>query len=122
MDLLKVPGYYGGIISLKDRGLKFSVWTQELHSKDKLTLLDNERKAGWFLFSPTGEIKAEDIPLEPIEFENQKSLSERLRNALWVLHEKRGGKPEDFELFRHKYMEHVIGKIKEKISEYDQLQ
>jgi hypothetical protein len=121
MNLLKVPGYYGGIISLKDHGLKFSVWTQELASKDKLTLLDNERKAGWFLFSPTGEIKTDDIPLEPIEFEGQKTLSERLRNVLWVLHEKRAGKPEDFETFRQKYMESIISQIKEKISKYDSL-
>lgn len=69
------------------------------------------------VFSDT-DIKESDIPDEPIEFEGQKTLSERLRNVLFVLHEKQGGQAEDFESFRNKYMEKLINKIKEKVSEY----
>ncbi len=75
-------------------------------------------KIGWFLFSET-DIEETDIPDEPIEFEGQKTLSERLRNVLFRLHEKQGGKPEDFESYRVRIMEKLISNYKAKIDDYE---
>ena len=105
---------------MADGSIRLFVDTQELEAKDKAELMGLHNSIGWFLFS-TSKIKESDIPTDSIEFPNQRSLSERLRNALWVLHEKKGGKSEDFETFRNRWMESVITKIKEKISELDQL-
>jgi hypothetical protein len=77
-------------------------------------------KFGWVVFSPTDTISDEDIPDEPIEFEGQKTLSERLRNVLFRLHEAQGGKPEDFEAYRVKIMESLINKYKSKLADYGQ--
>ncbi len=76
-------------------------------------------KIGWFLFSVT-DIVQEDIPDEAIEFEGQKTYSERLRNVLFRLHEAQGGKPEEFEPFRAKIMESLINRYKSKLADYGQ--
>jgi hypothetical protein len=117
--MLRVPSTISKVGTMSDGGIRLQVDTQELTPEDKAEMMNLHNKLGYFVFSEN-VIQEQDIPNEPIEFMNQKSLSERLRNLLWVLHEKRGGKPEDFEVFRHKYMEAVMAKIKEKISELDQ--
>jgi hypothetical protein len=118
--VLKIPSTISKVSTLSDGSIRLVVDTQELQPSDKAELMGLHNRMGWMLFSDTG-IKESDVPTDPIEFPNQKSLSERLRNALWVLHEKKGGTPEDFETFRHRWMESVIMKVKEKISELDQL-
>jgi hypothetical protein len=101
-----------------DKGIKLTVHTQELTSKDKSELMELHDKLGWFLFSVTEQIGEEDMPNEPIEFEGQKSLSERLYNVLFRLHEVKGGKPENFPSYRAKIMESLINKYKRKISDF----
>lgn len=105
---------------MSDGGVRVQVDTQELTPGPAAELMSLNRQYGSFAFAPEG-VKIEeqdlDLPREQKEFPNQKSLSERLRNALWVLHEKRGGKKEDFEAFRAKYMEQVISMVKGKIEE-----
>ena len=103
---------------MSDGGLKLVVHTQELDPTDKAEVMNLHDKFGWFVFSET-HIKEEDIPDEPIEFEGQKTLSERLRNVLFRLHEKQGGKPEDFESYRHKIMGKLINYYKSKLDEYE---
>jgi hypothetical protein len=83
-------------------------------------MMEQHQKFGWFVSAPTNTITDEDIPTEPIEFEGQKPLSERLRNVLFRLHEAQKGKPEDFESFRVKIMERLISEYKSKLVEYDQ--
>lgn len=120
--MLKVPSTISKVSTLSDGSIRLVVDTQELKANDKAELMSLHNMLGWLVFAPAGTtIEESDIPTESVEFPNQKSLSERLRNALWVLHEKKGGNPEDFETFRHRWMESVIMKVKEKISEYDQL-
>ncbi len=118
--MLKVPSVIQKISTLSDGSIRLVIDTQEMGPKDKAEMLGLHQKFGHFVFSETG-ISESDIPTEQVEFPNQKSLSERLRNALWVLHDKKGGMPEDFEPFRQRWMESVIMKVKEKISELDQL-
>ena len=103
---------------MSDGGMKIVVNTQELQAEDKAELMNLHNKLGHFVFSITG-IKEEDIPNEPVEFEGQKTLSERLRNVLFRLHEKQGGKPEDFEAYRARVMERLINTYKSKLDDFE---
>ncbi len=64
-------------------------------------------------------IEESDVPDEPIEFDGQKTYSERLRNVLFRLHEKQGGKPEDCESYRSRVMEKLINQYKAKLDNYE---
>jgi hypothetical protein len=99
--MLKVPSMISKISTMADGSIRLVVDTQELKASDKAELMGLHQKIGWLVFSET-RIQKADIPTESIEFQNQKSLSERLRNTLWVLHQKKNGQPEDFETFRQK--------------------
>ncbi len=116
--MLKVPSQISKVETTSDRGLKLTVHTQELNSENKSEVMQLHNKIGWFLFSET-DIEETDIPDEPIEFEGQKTLSERLRNVLFRLHEKQGGKPEDFESYRVRIMEKLISNYKARIDDYE---
>lgn len=119
--MLQIPATIESVKTLKEKNcLSLIVHTNELSSASKAEVMNYHQQFGWMVFAET-PIQESDIPTEPLEFENQKTLSERLRNVLYVLHEKRGGKPEDFEDFRKKYMEKIIANIKTKISEMDEL-
>lgn len=114
--MLRVPSQIVKIETTSDGGIKLAVVTQELAPEDKAELMTLHNKMGWFVFSDTG-IREEDIPDEPIEFEGQKTPSERLRNVLFRLHEKQGGKPEDFEAYRLRIMEQLINRYKSKLDD-----
>jgi hypothetical protein len=116
--MLKVPSQIVKVETMSDNGMKVVINTQELTSQDKAELMDLHNKLGWFVFSDT-EVTEEDIPNEPIEFEGQKTLSERLRNVLFRLHEKQNGKPEDFEAYRAKVMESLINRYKAKLDDFE---
>jgi len=118
--MLKIPSQIVKVETMSDNGMKIVVNTQELKPSDKAVLMELHNKLGWFVFAPTGtKINEIDIPDEPIEFEGQKTYSERLRNVLFRLHEKQGGKPEDFEAFRARIMEQLINRYKEKLDDYE---
>lgn len=105
---------------MSDNGLRVQVDTNEISPQQASELMLLKGSFGTFAFAPEStpiEEKDLEIPEELKEFPNQKSLSERLRNVLWILHEKRGGKKEDFETFRAKQMERFIELIKSKIDE-----
>lgn len=116
--MLKIPSQIVKIETMTDGGMKLVVNTQELVPQDKAELMGLHQQFGWMVFSVT-HIKEEDIPDEPIEFDGQRTLSERLRNVLFRLHEKQGGKPEDFESYRHKIMEKLINTYKNKLDELE---
>lgn len=116
--MLKVPSQVSKVETTSDGGLKLTVHTQELTPSDKAEVMQLHNQIGWFVFSVTN-IEQEDIPDEPVEFEGQKTYSERLRNVLYVLHEKQGGKPEDFESYRGKVMERLISGYKAKLADYE---
>lgn len=116
--MLRIPSQIVKVETTSDKGLKLVVHTNELKSEDKAEVMNLHEKTGYFVFAEQDqEIKESDIPDEPIEFEGQKTLSQRLRNTLFVLHEKQGGKPEDFEDYRRKVMERLIAHYKSKLDE-----
>src|ERR1700754_5345485 len=114
--MLKAASQIVKVETMSDGGMKVVINTQELTPKDKAELMELYNNLGWFVFSVTG-IKEEDIPDEAIEFEGQKTPSERLRNVLFRLHEKQGGKQEDFESYRTKIMEKLINTYKAKLDD-----
>jgi len=116
--MLKVPSQIVKVETMTDGGMKVVVHTQELQPADKAELMDLHNKIGHFVFSVTG-ITQEDIPTEAVEFEGQKSLSERLHNVLFRLHEKQGGKPEDFPTYRARVMEKLIATYKAKLDDFE---
>jgi hypothetical protein len=118
ISILKVPSQISKVETVSDGGLKLTVHTQELTPANKSEVMELHNQIGWFVFSVTN-IEASDIPDEPVEFEGQKTYSERLRNVLFVLHEKQGGKPEDFEAYRARIMEKLINQYKAKIDDYE---
>lgn len=119
--MLNIPSQITKVETTSDGGMKLTVHTNELQPSEKSELMQWHNKFGWIVFSPTDTITDEDIPNEAIEFEGQKTLSERLRNVLFRLHEAQGGKPEDFEAYRVKIMESLINRYKSKLADYDQV-
>jgi len=100
---------------MSDGGLSLLVHTQELDPKDEAEVMRLKRKLGWFVFSVTESITAEDIPTETLEFAGEKSPGQRLRAVLFRLWEqdKRGYK--EFELFYQGKMNLIIESLKEKL-------
>jgi len=80
-----------------------------------------ESRVGWFTFvmrENNEKIKPDDLLDLPelTEYEDSKvTSSERLRNILWVRFTKSGGKKENFETWRLKYMDRLCESEKEKI-------
>lgn len=119
-NIFKAPAIVTKVTTMADGGLRVQADTNELTPETAAAIMSLHKKFGTFAFAPEGqrvEEKDLELPPEQKEFPNQKSLSERLRNVLWVLHEKRGGKKEDFEAFRTKQMERFIDTVKMKIEE-----
>jgi len=115
--LLKAPAQVSKVETTSDGGLKLTVHTSELMPSDKAEVMNLHNKIGWFVFSVT-DIESSDIPDEPVEFGGQKTLSKQLHDVLFRLHEAQGGKPEEFEAYRHKVMTKLINTYKAKIDDY----
>lgn len=116
--MFKGQGVISKLTTLSDRTIRIQVDCQEQSPEAESQLFQLRGSLGHFAFNEA-EVKNEDVPVDPIEFPGSKSLSERLRNTLFVLHQKQGGKPEEFEAYRHKIMESLIRNYRTKISEYD---
>lgn len=117
--MLQIPSQIVKVETMSDGGMKIVVNTNEMPASDKAELMGYHNQFGWLVFSPTDPISEADIPDEPVEFEGQKTYSERLRNVLFRLHEKQGGKPEDFEPYRAKIMESLINRYKERLDDLE---
>ena len=117
--MLKIPSQISKVETTSDKCLKLIVHTtQELSPSDEAEVFQMKQKIGWLVFSDVN-IEETDIPDEPIEFEGQKTLSERLRNVLFRLHEKQSGKPDDFEAYRSRVMEKLINHYKAKLDDLE---
>lgn len=104
--------------SLKDGSIKLKITTQELPADQMAVIFKFMNLPIWSAFKEI-PLETSDIKEEPAEFTGQKSLSQRLYNTLFVLHGKKGRKPEEFEDYRKKYMERLIQGLKDQISELE---
>ena len=110
-DFFLAPATVEKIITLGDRSLRLWVTTQEMPAEDEAAIFALRSQLGWFAFKAT-PIEVPEMPKEAPEFDGQKSLSERLRNVLYVYHQQKGGKSIDFEFFRIKQMEKLFSSIR----------
>ena len=118
-QIFQVSTIIDKISTLKDGTIKITLVTQELNKEEMAVLFGLNNVQAWTAICPTA-MREKDIKIdESKEFPNQKSLSQRLYNALFVLYQKKGGKPEEFENFRQVKMTNIIEQVKKMISDYE---
>jgi hypothetical protein len=117
--MLTIPSQIVKVETMSEKDcMKLTLHTNELSPTQKAELMGFHNQFGFFAFAVKEVISEADIPDEPLpEFAGQKTLSERLRNVLFLLHKKQGGKPEDYEFYRQKVMEKLISHYKEKLDD-----
>lgn len=118
-QIFKTLAIISKVTTMSDGGIRVQADTNEVTPEVAATLMGFHKKFGTLAFvlenTPIEE-KDLELPAEQKEFPNQKSLSERLRNVIYVLWEKKGSQG-DFEDYRRKYMEKLIELTKQKIDE-----
>lgn len=110
-------GIFDKLETRKDRTLKCTFLTQELTPEHSTALMQLVHEYGFIAFSPR-EIKKEEllsVPEIEMEFPNEKSPSQRLRNTLYVLWEQSGSKG-NFDTYYKQKMEMLITVIKDKLN------
>lgn len=101
---------------MADGGLRLVVDTQELVAEDKAEVMGLHNKLGWFVFSEA-QIQEEDIPTDPIEVDDQKTLHERLDGVLYAYHLTKTNDAKSFHTFKREVYETIIQRYKDKLSE-----
>lgn len=112
-DLLILPCHIGGFRTLKDGSVKLEIETWELKPSDFAIMGELMNRSGFMAFQET-EFSPEftlDIPDLKPEFKSDKSVSQRLRNVLYVYWQQLG-ETEDFDTFYRRKMEGLIETIK----------
>jgi hypothetical protein len=117
MKPIKFPAILEKMNPRKDKSWKLEVETRELSGKQIQELGDMLGSEMWVFFAPNPEdVRETDIPEEKAEAGlNQKSLSQRLYNVLYVYWDYIG-KPEDnFSVWREKQMNRLMQIYKDKL-------
>ena len=121
-SLLRVPAIISSVRTLVDGGLSLGVTTQELIPEDAVELFKLKGKSGYMVFKES-KISKEDVvslPDEVKEFPKSKSLSERLRNVMyvkWNQLKELGKMNDDFEEYRKRQMNAIIDQYKETLDD-----
>lgn len=112
-----LPVQLNPISRRKDKSVKLSLETRELTPEETLTLMSIEGMEGWMCLAPNQEEL--EVPEEQAEVEG-KSVSQRIRSALYVLYKQRTEKGEYIGLFENfyktqqeKYLEFIKSKLDE---------
>lgn len=114
--MLKIPALIDQVKTTKDGGLTLKVDTNELTAEEKAQVMSYHMNFGYFMFHGEHESVAnEDLSFEKLEFPNQKSQSQRLRNVIYRLWEQNHGGYDDFELYYKNKTEKIIEWLKEKL-------
>lgn len=109
-----------GIKTMSDKGVRVLIDTQELNTNQLANLFGFKGKTGYFIFTANPEKATEIEPPEwKEEYKGQKSPSQRLKSALYVLWQKSQPMMVDSEVFYNSKMDGIINKIKEKIKELE---
>lgn len=114
--MLKVPSTIHKIETMSDGGLKMTVYTQELAPIDEAEVMKLKRQLGMFVFAVSEQIKEQDVPDVKVEFPNEKTPSQRLRNVLYRAWEQDSGGYKDFEIYYRAKVEKFIDFVKEKLN------
>lgn len=102
----------------KDGSVGINFITAEEIDTKKFAEIDSWRSQnGWLLFKPN-EFTDGEIPKDDTAIDEDKPMSQRVRGALYVLHQLSGGKKEDFNTFYRErlqvYLDIIISKIEAK--------
>lgn len=115
-ELFKVPAIITKILTMRDKGLRLYVDTQELSSEQIADLFSMNDKFGWFVFG-AGKDKITSLALPELPKQpGKKSLSQQLRAVIfrhWELLPKPPA-PKNFENF---YQSEMANKIDYHINE-----
>ena len=114
---IQIPSYIHKVETTTDKGLKLTVYTQEISPETKKDLFELLDQLGWLVFA-TARIQPENLvnlPEIKPEFKNEKSPAQRLKSILFVYWNQNGSKG-DFEDFYKDYIEKIIQSIKEKLN------
>jgi hypothetical protein len=116
--MLQFPAILDGLKMNKDKSLTIKLETREMSSDEVGKIADLANIECWVGMSEV-VISKLDVPDEISEFKGEKSLSERLRNTLYVYWDKveKDKNANPFESFRKIKMEQFINAIKDKIPE-----
>lgn len=119
MKPIKFPAILEKATPRKDKSWKLEVETRELNGKMIQEIGDMLGSEGWVFFAPNSDdINEADIPQERAEAGlNQKSLSQRLYNTLYVYWKYVGQPEDDFNIWRAKQMEKLMQVYKDKMPE-----
>jgi hypothetical protein len=112
---ITLPAVLNPISRRKDKSVKLSLETRELSPEETLTLMAMEGAEMWLALAPNAE--QIEIPEEPAELEG-KTISQRIKAALYVLYKQETEKDAYVGVFNNFYQEHgekIIEYIKRKL-------
>lgn len=109
MKIFTAPAILSRISFTADGGLSIGFTTQEINAEEKIKASEFHQHFGWLLFKDS-EFSVGDIPKDDPTDED-KSPSQRLRAALYVLWQQRGERGE-FESFYRINLEKAISRVK----------
>jgi len=114
---ISLPAAITKITTMRDKTVRLQVDCQETAAEEMANLFALNDKLGYFFFADQviKEIDTKDLPEIKLD-KDEKSPGSRLRAALWVLHEQKGGKPEDFDPYYRRQMERFIEAVKEQLN------
>lgn len=117
--MFQTPSTIHKVQTLVDGGNKLEVITRELSPDEMTALFSLKGREGWFLFKENEitEMEVKDLPA--VEEFQKKTPSKRLRDLLWIYHNKSKSKL-TFEEFYRSYYERKCLEIKSKIDELDE--
>ena len=117
MKKIQLAVVINSVSTLSDGSFKISVGTPEMSDEEGAVLLSFRKKQGYMLFSETSVSEKDlEVPEVETEFPQDKSPSQRLRNALYVLWETKTDKSKPFETLYREQMEKIINKVKDKLN------
>lgn len=99
----------------KDGSATLKLETRELQAEEIMLILGARNTEGWMLYSNNDDIKESDIPKSDAEIESGKTVSQRLKDVLYVLWKQRqedGKITGVFDTFYREQIEKVITQVK----------
>jgi hypothetical protein len=109
-NIFQVPASISKVTTMGDRSLRLQVDVErELSPEENGKVFSLYNTLGYFVFK-NADIAEEDLidlPEEKVEFKDQKSSSQILRNRLFVYYKDKFGKTDGFEDWRKKEMERI---------------
>ena len=99
----------------KDGSATIKMETRELSADEIMLILGARNTEGWMLYSNNDDIKETDIPKTDAEIDGGKTVSQRLKDVLYVLWKQRqqeGKVTGVYDVFYREQMEKVIDQVK----------